>query len=110
MESGAGLGAGLVTASGGNHGVAVAYAASVTKTRATVFLGKNVPPARVEKLRDWGAEVIVTGADWNESNEAALDFVAKSGAHYIHPFADPDVIAGQGTLACSLRSKRKRNP
>lgn len=96
------LTAGLVTASGGNHGLAVAYAGRVAGTPATIFLPASTPEAKADRLRAWGATVRVEGAVWDEANEAALDFARERGATYVHPFADPAVIAGQGTLALEL--------
>lgn len=96
------LQAGLVTASGGNHGLAVAYAGHVAGTTATIFLPTSTPEAKAEKLRAWGAVVRVEGAVWDEANEAALEFARRRGATYVHPFADPAVIAGQGTLALEM--------
>lgn len=93
---------GLVTASGGNHGLAVAYAGHMAGVPATIFLPKSVSPAKVAKLEAWGAEVVVTGEVWDDSNVAALAHAAAGGQAYIHPFADPAVMAGQGTLALEL--------
>ena len=93
---------GLVTASGGNHGLAVAYAGRIAGVPATIFLPRSVPADKVAKLRTWGAEVVVTGEVWDDSNAAALAHAATGGQAYIHPFADPAVMAGQGTLALEL--------
>ena len=56
----------------------------------------------MEKLKQWGAETRVVGASFTEANAAAMDFVAETGAAYFHPFADPQVVAGQGTLALEI--------
>ena len=96
------LGAGLVTASGGNHGLAVARTAYVVGVPATVFLPSNVSPAKVEKLKGWKARIEVVGEVWDVANEAALAHAKESGALYLHPFADPLVVAGQGTLGLDL--------
>ena len=93
---------GIITASGGNHGLAVAYAGHVAKTPATIFLPTNVPPAKITKLEAWGAKVVVEGAVWDDANKAALARAAEEGLTYIHPFADVRVIAGQGTLGLEL--------
>jgi threonine dehydratase len=93
---------GLVTASGGNHGLAVAYAGHIGRVKATIFLPTSAPAEKAEKLRVWGAEVAIEGAVWDDANRAALAHAAKSGAAYIHPFADPQVIAGQGTIALEV--------
>ena len=96
------LARGIVTASGGNHGLAVARAARLAGVPATVFVPESVTPAKREKLMRWGARVEVTGEIWNETNEAALAFAEQSGGAYFHPFADPAVVAGQGTLGIEL--------
>lgn len=96
------LAAGLVTASGGNHGLAVARAAHVAGVPATVFLPANVSPAKVEKLKGWNARVEIVGEVWDAANEAALAHAQERGALYLHPFADPFVVAGQGTLGLDL--------
>src|SRR5690606_36660042 len=89
---------GIVTASGGNHGLAVARAARLAGVSATVYVTESATPEKREKLKRWGARVEVLGQIWNETNEAATAFAEKSGAAYFHPFADPAVVAGQGTL------------
>lgn len=96
------LGRGLVTASGGNHGLGVAYAGYVTKTPTTVFLPRSTPPAKADKLRSWGATVVWEGEVWDDANFAALGAAERDGAVYVHPFADPKVIAGQGTLGLEI--------
>ncbi len=96
------LKAGLVTASGGNHGLAIARTAYVTGVPSTIFLPSNVSPAKLEKLKSWGANVEIHGTVFDEANEAARDFARKTSALYVHPFADPLVVAGQGTLALDI--------
>jgi threonine dehydratase len=94
--------AGIVTASGGNHGLAVARTAHAAGARATIFVPSAVRPEKVEKMRGWNAEVRIVGDEWSVSNEAALAFAAETGASYFHPFADPLVVAGQGTLGLEI--------
>lgn len=96
------LAAGIVTASGGNHGLATARAATIAGVRATVFVPETAEPAKIEKLRAWGAEVRVEGAVWDATNRAALAFAKQRNAAYFHPFADPQVVAGQGTIGLEL--------
>ena len=98
----AALARGVVTASGGNHGLATAYAGWVAGVPATIYLPVTVPDAKRRKLRAWGAEVVVEGEAWDDSNAAALRHAARQGMAYIHPFADPLVIAGQGTVATEI--------
>ena len=93
---------GIVTASGGNHGLGVAYAGHVGRVPATIFLPTSAPKSKIEKLRQWGADVRVEGAVWDDANRAALAFAQAGGLAYIHPFADARVIAGQGTLGLEI--------
>ncbi len=94
--------AGIVTASGGNHGLAVARTARVAGVPAAIYVPETVSPAKVEKMRAWNADVRVVGAEWMVSNQAALAYARDTGAAYFHPFADPLVVAGQGTLGLEL--------
>jgi threonine dehydratase len=93
---------GIVTASGGNHGLATAYAGWLAQTETTVFVPENVSPEKARKLGAWGARVVVRGRHWDEANREALALAARDGLAYFHPFADPVVIAGQGTLALEI--------
>ncbi len=93
---------GIITASGGNHGLAVAYAAWQAQTRAVIYLPESTPAAKADKIAAWGAEVRTEGAVWDEANEAALAAAAAEGLTYLHPFADPAVIAGQGTVGLEI--------
>ena len=93
---------GIVTASGGNHGLAVAYAGYATSAAATIFLPRSVSREKRANIEGWGARSVITGEDWDDSNQAALQFAAEEGFVYIHPFADPHVIAGQGTVALEI--------
>ncbi len=101
------LARGVITASGGNHGIAVAYAASASACPAVVYLPGNAPGDKAERIRAWGAEVVVEGAVWDDAEEAALARSKRDNLAYIHPFADPAVIAGQGTIG---REMLKQSP
>jgi threonine dehydratase len=68
----------------------------------TIFLPTNASPAKLEKLKAWGADIRIVGSAWHESNVAALAFQRETGAAYFHPFADPDVVAGQGTVGLEI--------
>ncbi len=103
----AALGRGIITASGGNHGIAVAYAGHASGANTVIYLSENVPAAKADRLRAWGAEVVVEGALWDDANEAAMARAERDGLSYIHPFADPAVIAGQGTVG---REMLKQSP
>ena len=96
------IGAGLVTASGGNHGIAVARTAYAAGVPATIFLPSTASPAKLQKIRAWNAHVQVVGDVWDQSNAAALAFAERNGADYLHPFADPLVVAGQGTVGLEI--------
>ena len=93
---------GLITASGGNHGLGVAYAAHREGLPAVVYLPTSAPADKAAKLRGLGADVRIHGAVWDESNEAALAAAAEEDLGYIHAFADPKVVAGQGTLGLEI--------
>jgi threonine dehydratase len=93
---------GIVTASGGNHGLAVAYAGWAAGIPATIFLPRSVAPNKLSKFAAWGAQVVLSGEVWDDSNCAALRHAEAEGLAYIHPFADPNVIAGQGTIAIEI--------
>jgi len=93
---------GIITASGGNHGLATAYAGWLGKTNTTVYLPDSVSPEKAKKLEDWGATVVFKGHVWDEANREALAVAAQEGLTYFHPFADPVVIAGQGTTALEI--------
>jgi threonine dehydratase len=93
---------GLVTASGGNHGLGVAYAGWIAKVPVTIYLPQSTSLAKAHMLESWGAKVIFEGAVWDEANRAALQIAEQEGLNYIHPFADPTVIVGQGTLGLEI--------
>lgn len=94
--------AGLITASGGNHGLAVAWAAKAAGVPALVYLPTSSPPEKAAGLEALGAEVIVEGDVWDAANQAALAAARTRAMTYVHPFADPAVIAGQGTLGLEI--------
>jgi threonine dehydratase len=93
---------GVVTASGGNHGLGVAYAGRLAKKPATIFLAHNTPAIKAQKLVGWGAKIVFEGQVWDDANRAALETAEKEQMAYFHPFADPVVIAGQGTIAYEI--------
>ena len=93
---------GICTASGGNHGLAVAYVGWAAGAPATILVPESTPPAKRDKIAAWGAAVVVHGADWDDADGAARDAAKARGLTYIHPFADPVVIAGQGTIALEV--------
>lgn len=93
---------GIVTASGGNHGVAVARTGKLAGVQATVFVPTNISPSKLDKLKRWGAKVELVGNVFDDADKAARAYASKIGAVYFHPFADPLVVAGQGTLGLEV--------
>lgn len=89
---------GVVTASGGNHGLGVALASRLLETTATVYLPAKTPELKVKALEGLGAEIILHGSAWDEANALALMEAEKNDLAYIHPFNDSLVMAGQGTM------------
>ncbi len=94
--------AGVVAASAGNHGQAVAWAARELGIRARIYVPLDAPMAKVEACRNYGAETELLGADFEDALAAALEDVEETGATFIHPYEDQHVIAGQGTIALEL--------
>jgi threonine dehydratase len=94
--------AGVVAASGGNHGVAVAYAARRCGVPAKIFVPTVSAPAKVERIRQLGADLVVTGERYADALAAAQDWVASSGAMSVHAYDQRETILGQGTLALEL--------
>lgn len=93
---------GVVTASTGNHGRGVAYVARRLGIPATVCVSDGVPAGKLEALRQLGAAVVVVGAAQTEAVDRAMEIARTDGAAFIHPFDDPEVIAGQGTIAAEI--------
>ncbi len=94
--------AGVVAASAGNHGQAVAWAAREVGVEATVFMPQDAPMAKVDATRNYGARVELAGAMFDDCLAGALALVEAAGATFVHPFEDPVVIAGQGTIGLEL--------
>jgi threonine dehydratase len=94
--------AGVVAASAGNHGQAVAWAAREAGMEATIFMPAETPMAKVEPTRNYGAHAELTGATFEDALAAAQAHVEETGATFVHPFEDPVVIAGQGTIGLEL--------
>ena len=94
--------AGIVIASGGNAGLAAAYAASQLGHRSTVFVPKTAPAAKVTKLRALATDVRLHGSTYADALDAALDHEQETGALAVHAYDQPAVVAGQGTIALEL--------
>jgi len=96
---------GLVTASSGNHGLGVFYAArAFGGLKATVFVPTNAPRSKVEKLQGFEGQLFLEGKDYDETDLIAQEFARKQGAAYIHAYEDPEAIAGQGTVGLEIMS------
>jgi len=97
--------AGVIAASAGNHGQAVARAAREFDIHATVFMPQDAPMSKVEATRAYGADTVLSGAGFDESMTEALARAAETGATFVHAFEDPVVIAGQGTIGLELAAE-----
>jgi threonine dehydratase len=93
---------GIIAASGGNHGLGVAYAGWLAHAPTTIYLPRNTPPIKGEKIRAWGANVVSAGEVFDDANQIALQVAERDGLAFFHPFADAAVIAGQGTIALEI--------
>lgn len=93
---------GVICSSAGNHSQGVALAARQYGVRAVVVMAENATPAKVAATEGYGARVVQHGSIWDEANEKALELAESEGLTYVHPFDDPDLIAGQGTLGLEI--------
>ncbi len=93
---------GVVCSSAGNHAQGVALAAKMNGLHAVVCMAENATPSKIAATRGYGAEVVLHGTIWDEANEKAKALVAERGLTYIHPFDDPQLVAGQGTLGLEI--------
>jgi threonine dehydratase len=94
--------AGVVAASAGNHGQAVAWAARAAEIPARIYVPQDAPMAKVEACRTYGSELIMGGESFEDALAAAKADIEETGATFVHPFEDPVVIAGQGTIGLEL--------
>jgi len=97
--------AGVIAASGGNHGVAVAFAAHRLGVPATIFVPTIAAPAKLKRIRDSGAEVIVSGSNYAEALALSMERAKASGALVVHAYDQPEVILGQGTVGLELMAQ-----
>ena len=93
---------GLITASAGNHAQGVAYAASKYGVNATIVMPTTTPLIKVERTKELGAEVILAGDVYDESYAHAMEVAEEQGLTFIHPFNDPIVAAGQGSITMEI--------
>ncbi len=99
---------GVITASAGNHAQGVAYASRKLGARATIYMPEKTPHSKIEATQNYGAEVVLTGSSFQEAYEASMIRQKETGATYIHPFDDYDVMAGQGTIAMEILRQEDR--
>jgi threonine dehydratase len=92
----------VVGASAGNHGLGLAYAAAKLAAKVTVIVPRLASAAKVSALQQFDVRLVLHGEGYSEAEAHALDLVAREGGRYVSPYNDPDVIAGQGTIAREL--------
>jgi threonine dehydratase len=97
--------AGVIAASGGNHGAAVAYAAHHLGHRAEIFVPTITPTNKVDRLKQYGADINITGNNYSEALAASHERAAQTGAASIHAYDDARVLAGQGTLGMEFEEQ-----
>ena len=97
--------AGVIAASGGNHGAAVAHAARQLGHVAEIFVPEPTPDIKVDRLRRYGARVMLVGASYAEAHAASRERAAQTGALEVHAYDQPEVVAGQGTLGRELEAQ-----
>ena len=96
---------GVITASSGNHGFAIAYASRLFGVKAVICVPENVNPQKLSAIGEQGAEIVKSGKGYDEAYAHATSIASKEGLTFIHAFNDKDVIAGQGT--CGLEIARQ---
>ncbi|MDR3293105.1 MAG: threonine ammonia-lyase, partial [Clostridiales bacterium] len=95
----------VVSASAGNHAQGVAFAARKNGIKATIVMPRSTPIAKVSATENYGAEVVLYGACYDDAHARAVEIQQETGAVFIEPFDDDDVIAGQGTLGLEIMSE-----
>jgi threonine dehydratase len=96
--------AGLVAASGGNHGAAVAYAAMRLGIKAAIFVPEVTSPAKLDRIRSYGAELVVGGAGYADALAASKARIAQTGALAVHAYDQPETLLGQGSVGLELEA------
>ena len=96
--------AGVVAASGGNHGAAVAYAAMRLNRPATIFVPSVTSPAKAERIRGYGAELVIAGERYADALAASETFQKDRGGMAIHAFDQPETLLGQGTVGLEIEA------
>ena len=97
--------AGVVAASGGNHGAAVAYAARKLGVRAKIFVPSISSPAKIARIRDYGAELVVGGEHYADALSASEAWAAQTGALAVHAFDQTETLLGHGTVGLELEEQ-----
>jgi len=98
---------GVVAASAGNHAQGVALAAGVLKTQAVIVMPDTTPQIKIDAVRNRGAKVVLHGDSYDDAYAHAMELVEKEGRAFIHPYDDPEVIAGQGTIGMEIVKQRR---
>jgi len=93
---------GVICASAGNHAQGVALGARTRGIPAVIVMPMTTPEIKVRAVADMGGEIVLHGDDYDEANERAIELARERGLVFVHPFDDPDVIAGQGTIAMEI--------
>lgn len=99
---------GVITASAGNHAQGVAYASRKLGVSSTIFMPEKTPFAKVEATKNYGADVVLVGESFQDAYEASMKRQSETGAVYVHPFDDYDIMAGQGTIAMEMLRQEDR--
>jgi len=94
--------AGVVAASAGNHAQGLAFAAKHFSCLATIFMPETTPLIKVSGVKSYGADVILTGENFDEAYASAIKYAKENNKEFIHPFADDEIITGQGTIALEI--------
>jgi threonine dehydratase len=97
---------GVICASAGNHAQGVALAAKRRGVHATIVMPKTTPSIKVQAVKDLGGEAVLFGDDFDQAYEHAMQLTRDRGLTFVHPFDDPDVIAGQGTVGMEILRQR----
>ncbi|HKQ52720.1 MAG TPA: pyridoxal-phosphate dependent enzyme, partial [Pyrinomonadaceae bacterium] len=96
---------GVVAASGGNHGTAVAYAAMMLGIPAKIFIPRVASPAKVERIRSYGAELVVTGELYADALAASEEWITQAGSLAVHAFDQAETLLGQGSVGLELEEQ-----
>src|SRR5690606_8285233 len=104
------LAKGVICSSAGNHAQGVALAARRRGVRAVIVMPQSTPSIKIDAVRSLGGEIVLHGDTYDEAYERAMQLAAEQELTFVHPFADPDVIAGQGTIGVELTRQWQEPP